>query len=525
MHSKWTALLQSMATGAPGAGVSPEMLGEVLVRAALAADPVPRSEISKGTMLPHPTPLAPATVGKAADALTSQGLLTPLEIRRGQIGPPIRPLALGGPRWATVGIHVDQQHDGPDRLTGVLCGLDRQVLAGPEPLDVPKEEQDKHDLRGLAQGIRKLTETLLAHAAGLADRAAEQELLGVGVALGGHVYRGKVIDSTHAQWSQAVDLGEALTEELSKAPELKGVPVVVENDVNALAIQGYYTRSFSGPDAVLVAVFQQGVGGAMILDGRMYRGSNGLAPEPGHLAVDYPKIADSGGARPPARDAGKGLTFDDECRCSSRDHKMYGHVDTLATPSRIEGQLAAQQPGEEITLAGIADAPRAVPGGAQGHLVVSEEAKILHRAGRGLGRGLAHIINIVNPGQLTLLLPEPLANPGPGRSGTEYLEAAEREIDNAYSTGPSDARGGAGHIRLTVQSYLDDNIAYQGAVAAATTAFNAFTEHACGLDGCEPAQKLKTKTQPDGAADRRPAASRRGGVRERRSPAGTPAGT
>ena len=31
-------------------------------------------------------------------------------------------------KWAIVGIHVDQQHDGPDTLTGIICGLDRKPL-------------------------------------------------------------------------------------------------------------------------------------------------------------------------------------------------------------------------------------------------------------------------------------------------------------------------------------------------------------------------------------------------------------
>jgi predicted NBD/HSP70 family sugar kinase len=491
MHSRWTELLQSMAGGVSGSGISHEMLGKVLYRVALAKEPAPRSEISKGSMTPYAPVLASGTVSKAADVLIRGGLLTELGQRRGQVGPPSRPLTLGGPGWAVVGIHVDLPRSGPDRLTGVICGLDRNVLAGPELLEVSKDledskDDDKHDLRGLAQGIRKLSESLLAQAAGLPDRSPRQQLLGVGVELGGHVFRGTVIDSAHAHWSQPVDLGEALTEELSKSPELDGVPVIVENDVNALAIHRYYERSFEGLDTALVAVFQQGVGGALILDGRMYRGSNGMAPEPGHLAVDY-RIPEGASKRPLALDTGKRLNFDDECLCSRTGHKMYGHVDTVATPSRIEGQLATVLPtDDDVSLAKAAASPRAVPvpGAGPGDLVVSEEAKIMHRAGRGLGRGLAHIINVVNPGQIVLLLPEPLANPLPGSSGTEYVEAAEREIDSAYSTGPSDARGGEDHLRLAIHSYADDTIALDGAVAAATTAFNAFTEHARGFDGC-----------------------------------------
>src|SRR5262249_51898208 len=208
----------------------------------------------------------------------------------------------------------------------------------------------------------------------------------------------------------------------------------------------------------LVAVFRQGVGGAPILDRRMYRGSSGMAPQPGHLAGDYPRISEGTRKRPLPLGTGKRLTFDGQCLCSTRDHRLVGHVDTVATPSRIEGQLAAVLGDDNVSLAKAADAPRAVPGGGEpGHLVVSEEAKIMHRAGRGLGRGLAHMINVVNPGQIVLLLPEPLANPQPGSSGTEYVEAAEREVDNAYSTGPADARGGEGHLRLTGHSYVDEN--------------------------------------------------------------------
>jgi len=52
MHSRWTELLQSMAGGVSGSGISHEMLGKVLYRVALAKEPVPRSETSKGNMIP-----------------------------------------------------------------------------------------------------------------------------------------------------------------------------------------------------------------------------------------------------------------------------------------------------------------------------------------------------------------------------------------------------------------------------------------------------------------------------------------
>ena len=294
---------------------------------------------------------------------------------------------------------------------------------------------------------------------------------------------------------------------------LEDVPVVVENDVNALAIHGYWARSFEGIDVAVVAVLRLGVGGALILNGRMYRGINGMAPEPGHLAVEFPQDCPGFAGRRPSQDAG-GFTFDDECMCSIETRKIYGHVDAVATPGRIQGELAARRPGTKVSFEEAAQASRTELDEDTGQELVSEEAKVIRRAGRGLGRGLAQMINILNPGQFVLYLPKPLAEAAPMSSGALYLEAAEHEINNAYSTGPSDARGGKG--RLTIHSYADDDIAEQGAVAAATTVFNAFTEHARGRDGC-PESSVENAGNRSGQNPRRSHGTRSGTRKPRTS--------
>jgi len=480
-HRMWAELLQRM-SGDSGGG-SPPMLAKVLIRAAWAGKPVSRSAISKGSMLLRPSALASGTVGKAVDALIGEGLLAEqAATKSGQPGPPITPLRLSG-KWAIIGIHLDQQHDGPDRLAGIICGLDRKPLTELVRGEVPSKD-GQHDLRRLAGEIRRLTESLLAQLDG------PRKFLGVGLEIGGHVHRGIVQDSVHAGWRQ-VDLQEILTEELGGIPELRGIPAVAENDINALAIHGSYERSLDGLDVALVTVFRQGVGGALILDGHLYRGAGGMAPEPGHLAVEYPE--DNPAWTPPATPgATAGSTFGDECLCSTTDRKAYGHVDTLAVPARIEGQLAALKGGEKISLEKAAAAPVAVPRGDT--LVLTDEAVVLRRAGRALGRAITHMINTLNPRPLVVRLPEALAKPAPQSSGTEYLDAVEREVDHAYSTGPADARGEL--LRLTVQSYADDQVAHDGAVAAATTVFNAFIEHAQGHDGCPAPDEGGRRTGP-----------------------------
>jgi predicted NBD/HSP70 family sugar kinase len=448
VHQKWEELLQRMSKGdklksggdnpqyAPGG--SPDMLAKVLIRVALANEPVPRSAISKGSMLIRPSALASATVGKAVDALVGEGLLTEEDSKKsGKPGPEIRPLRFGD-KWAIIGIHIGQQHDGPDELAGIICGLDRQPLTELLKEEVPRKD-GQHDKFLLAEKIRALAESLLAQLDG------PRKFLGVGVEIGGHVYHGVVEDSVHAGWSQEVDLHRVLADVLKEIPELDGIPGVAENDVDALTIHGYYQRNFERLDIALVTVFRQGVGAGLITDGRLYRGFRDMAAEPGHLHAEHPQ--DNPSWEPPssAPSTAEGRTFDDECLCSTKDRKKYGHVDCVAVPARIEGQLAALK-GEKISLEKAAAAPLAVP--RENALVFSEEAIVLRRAGRALGRTLAAMINILNPGQLILLLPDALATPLPQSSGTEYRAAVESEVDGAYSTGPDDARNG--HFRLPV---------------------------------------------------------------------------
>lgn len=472
-HEMWDELLQRMSER----GGSHSMLGEVLFRIALANRPVSRSEVSKGRMLFRPAPLAVGTVRKAADGLVREDLLVEEGTVTGvQPGPPATALRLGS-QWAIIGIHIDQQHDGPDALAAVVCGLDRKPLTKLALGHVPRKG-DEHDLSRLAEEIRKLTKEVLQ------DLDRPRKFLGVGVEIGGHVWRGIVEDSVHAGWSQRVDLQKTLADVFSDIPELKGVPGTAENDTNALAVHGYYERSFGHepgkePDIVLLAVLTQGVGGALILDDRTYHGVHGMAPEPGHLSVEYPE--DNPEWTPPGTlGPVKARTFADACLCSTADRLKYGHLDTLAVPARIEGELAAIK-GVKVSLATAAVAPRLLPSNES--YVASDEAVVLRRAGRALGRAIAHMINTLNPSRVVLRLPEALAKPTAGSSGIEYLDAAESEVNRAYSTGPADARGQ--HSLLHVQPYAEKQVARDGAIAAATTVFNAFIEHAYGRDGCE----------------------------------------
>jgi predicted NBD/HSP70 family sugar kinase len=62
-----------------------------------------------------------------------------------------------------------------------------------------------------------------------------------------------------------------------------GILVMAENDANAFAIGATYRMRSAPSGVVLFLVIESGVGGGIVIDGKLFRGSHGLAGEIGHL--------------------------------------------------------------------------------------------------------------------------------------------------------------------------------------------------------------------------------------------------
>ena len=138
--------------------------------------------------------------------------------------------------------------------------------------------------RGARFRLRRDSGRGLGPGAGLAaivevvDRAREQlavEAVGVGFpGLVDHA-RGLVRSSVMLDGWSEVPLAALLEERL-------GIPCAVDNDVNAAAL--WEQRCRGARDMLFVAV-GTGIGGALVLDGRLHRGAGGLAGEIGHVRV------------------------------------------------------------------------------------------------------------------------------------------------------------------------------------------------------------------------------------------------
>ncbi len=84
----------------------------------------------------------------------------------------------------------------------------------------------------------------------------------------------------------AAILGEAL-----------GCPVEVENDANVAGLGEFYQGAGRGSRTMIYITWSTGVGGALILDGQLFRGAHGAAGEVGHMVLDPDGPLDACGQR------------------------------------------------------------------------------------------------------------------------------------------------------------------------------------------------------------------------------------
>jgi glucokinase len=90
---------------------------------------------------------------------------------------------------------------------------------------------------------------------------------------------GMLLEPPNLQGLHHAPLCDALAERL-------GLPVALEHDAKASALGEYHYGAGRGERSMVFIVLGTGVGGAIILDGQLYRGSSNSAGEIGHITLD-----------------------------------------------------------------------------------------------------------------------------------------------------------------------------------------------------------------------------------------------
>lgn len=194
------------------------------------------------------------------------------------------------------------------------------------------------------------------------------KILGVGVSLSGRVNPEKGFSLTYFV-SDDIPLKDLFQRELE-------VPVTIENDSRAMAYGEYLTLGKEANPNMLFINLSWGLGMGIIMNGQLYYGTSGFSGEIGHFPL---------------------LENDVICRCGK-----VGCLETGASGSALkqwileklaEGRKSSLSQLPDIRLHNILEAIE------QGDVLAIEG---IGQIGETLGRGIAGLINIFNPGLVVI---------------------------------------------------------------------------------------------------------------------------
>jgi glucokinase len=219
--------------------------------------------------------------------------------------------------------------------------------------------------------VHSSQESLLAELERAIAELVVEDVRAVGVGVPSTIDQtaGRAVSSVNVPLA-GVDLREDLSARF-------GIPVAIENDANAAALAEHRFGAGRETRHMVMITLGTGIGGGLILDGRLYRGAVGAAAELGHITLDLD------GAR---------------CQgfCPGR-----GHFEVLASgtaASLLAEQLASERPdgglGRAAAAGGTIDAKRVSELAAGGD---PDALEVMETVGSRLGVALADFVNVFNP--------------------------------------------------------------------------------------------------------------------------------
>jgi glucokinase len=180
-----------------------------------------------------------------------------------------------------------------------------------------------------------------------------------------------------------------------------GLPTFIDNDANVAMLAEHRFGAARGTINALMLTIGTGIGGGIIINGELYRGTTGAGAELGHVVIDY--------AGPPCQG-----------NCPNR-----GCVEALASGTALgrEGMLAAQTHpssalGRALAAGETIDGKRVTDAAVAGDGIATE---VLGTIGRRLGVALSSLANIFEPGVIVI-------GGGVSAAGDLLLEPARAEV-------------------------------------------------------------------------------------------------
>jgi predicted NBD/HSP70 family sugar kinase len=252
-----------------------KLINEALVRGSLLA----RGEATTAELVTE-TGLSQTTVGLIVDQMWHAGIVREAGKRASKGGRPASTWVLDPAAWTSIAIAAEREalHWGVANALGELSDRGSRPTAG----DPIREAQD-----------------LAAELKAAASARGRQSRMALALGLPGAVKEGKLITGELSEaWSE-IDLPALFAERI-------GLPVVVENDLNAIAM-GYSRSAEASVDSLAYVHFNGGscIGSGLVFEGRILRGASSYSGELGFLPM------------------GEGKTLDDLILAVERDDESY----------------------------------------------------------------------------------------------------------------------------------------------------------------------------------------------------------
>lgn len=195
----------------------------------------------------------------------------------------------------------------------------------------------------------------------VAGVAGEPDAVGIGMPSQIDFATGTIVSSVNIPF-EGVALGEELGGRL-------GVPVYLDNDANCAALaEGQFVGDHPAQHLVMLTL-GTGVGGGVVIDGRIFRGASGLGAELGHTVID-PDGPECPGT------------------CPNR-----GCLEALASGTALEREATARGGGERVKGKQVVAAAREGDAGA---------LELLRDLARWVGIGISNYVNIFEPRHIVI---------------------------------------------------------------------------------------------------------------------------
>ena len=259
----------------------------------------------------------------------------------------------------------------PTDLTNLVCAVD---LGGTNlraaAVDAGGTIHDRARLRTPPEAddvVAAITSTVNQCQAAAVKRGKEIQAISIVVPGSVHAETGLIVNAPNLPAIVNFPLGTTLSNRLNR-------PVLLENDANAAALGEFWQGAGRGSQTILCLTLGTGVGGGIILDGKLWRGLDGTAGEIGHMSVEpFGSV---------------------KCNCGN-----FGCLEVFASATaivRMTREALSDHPGSSLqSIAADQLTAQAVSQAANDGDPIALE--VFRRVGTYLGVAAANLVDILNP--------------------------------------------------------------------------------------------------------------------------------